>query len=82
MNITFDELRSLKHSLPHGSVSRIAKELKKEEQEVRNFFGAVKYKGATNDWHYEPGPNGGIVSVADTSILEAAHRILQETHQS
>jgi hypothetical protein len=52
MNITFDELRRLKHSLPHGSVNRIAQALNREEQEVRNFFGAVKFKGATTDWRY------------------------------
>jgi hypothetical protein len=82
MNITFDELRRLKHSLPTGSVSRIAQELSKDEQEIRNFFGASLYKGSTTDWHYEPGPNGGIVNVHDTSILDAARRILHETERS
>ena len=82
MNITFEELRRLKHSLPHGSISRIASELKKDEQSVRNFFGAIKYKGATDDWHYESGPDGGVVSLNDTSILEAAQRILHEVHRS
>jgi hypothetical protein len=82
MNITFDELRQIKHSLPHGSVSRIAKELDKDEQEVRNYFGASLYKGAINDWHYEPGPSGGIVSIKDTSILEHAKQILREAERS
>ena len=82
MNISFDELRRLKHSLPHGSVSRIAQELSKNEEEVRNFFGAVKFKGATDDWHYEPGPDGGIVNLHDTSIIDAAQRILREVHHS
>lgn len=82
MNITFEELRRIKHSLPHGSISRIAQELNKDEQEVRNYFGALKFKGATDDWHIEPGPDGGIVSLKDTSILEMANRILREAERS
>jgi hypothetical protein len=82
MNITFDELRRLKHSLPHGSVQRIATSLNRDEQEVRNFFGAVKFKGATTDWHYEPGPDGGIINLRDTSIFDAAQRILRDTLRS
>ena len=79
MNITFDELRKIKHQLPHGSIARIASELGREEQQVRDFFGANAFKGATTDWHYEPGgAEGGIVSVADTAILEAAQRIINE----
>ena len=74
MNITFDELRHIKHSLPHGSISKIAQELNKNEQDIRNFFGA--HKGVSNDWHLEPGPHGGIINVKDTTIYEAAKRIL------
>ena len=74
MNITFDELRHIKHSLPHGSVSKIAQELNRNEQDVRNFFGAQK--GISNDWHLEPGPDGGVINVKDTTIYEAAKRIL------
>lgn len=82
MNITFEELRRIKHSLPHGSISRIAQDLNKEEQEIRNFFGASKFKGANDDWHYEPGPDGGIVSVRDTTILDHAERILRDSQRS
>lgn len=82
MNITFDELRRLKHSLPTGSVSRIAQELNRDEQDVRNFFGAIKYKGTATDWHYEPGPDGGIINVHDSTIIDAAKRILQESSSS
>ena len=78
MNITFEELRRIKHSLPHGSVRRIAGELNKDENEVRSFFGGVKYSGSPTDWHYEPGPDGGIISMRDTSIIDSAHRILNE----
>ena len=85
MNITFNELRDIKHSLPTGSVARIANELNIEEQTVRNYFGANKFEsGATTGKHVQPGPDGGIVSLHDTQILEAARRIIAErsSHQS
>ncbi|MEM9887300.1 MAG: DNA-binding protein [Bacteroidota bacterium] len=79
MNITFEELRSIKHRLPTGSVARIAEELNISEQTVRNYFGASKFKeGTTTGKHVQPGPNGGIVSLADTKILDVANRILSE----
>ncbi|MCB0572261.1 MAG: DNA-binding protein [Phaeodactylibacter sp.] len=80
MNITFEELREIKHKLPTGSVARIAQELNIQEQTVRNFFGAHKYEdGDIIDSHVQPGPHGGIVHLEDTSILEAAMRIISET---
>lgn len=82
MNITFDELRRIKHSLPHGSISRIAKDLNRDENDVRNFFGGLKFKGAASDWHIEPGPQGGIVSIKDTTILDLANTILREAERS
>jgi predicted transcriptional regulator len=79
MNITFDELRKIKHQLPTGSVSRIAAELNIDEQTVRNYFGAKKYEnGATVGSHIEPGPDGGIVHLDDDQILKLAKRILSE----
>lgn len=80
MYITYDELREIKHKLPTGSVARIAKELNIQEQTVRNYFGANKFKeGDITDKHVQPGPNGGIVSLTDTAILEAAKKIIAET---
>ena len=80
MNITFDELRRIKHSLPTGSIQRIAKQLKIDEQTIRNYFGADKYKqGQTVDRHVQPGPNGGIVHLKDTTILELAKQIIAES---
>jgi hypothetical protein len=77
MNITFDELRRIKHALPHGSIARIALDLGIEEQTVRNYFGAHHYEdGAVVDFHLEPGPDGGIVHLEDTTILERARAIL------
>ncbi|MBK8620332.1 MAG: DNA-binding protein [Saprospiraceae bacterium] len=83
MNITFDELRKIKHLLPTGSVSRIANELDIEEQTVRNYFGAKKYEnGAVVGSHIEPGPNGGIVHLDDDKILVLAKKIIAETQMS
>lgn len=79
MNITFNQLRQIKHSLPTGSIKRIAQELALEEQTVRNYFGAKKYKeGSLAELHVQPGPDGGIVSIDDTRILDAAKKILSE----
>ncbi len=79
MIITFNDLRNIKHSLPTGSIARIASELGVEEQTVRNYFGAKKYtEGQITGKHVQPGPDGGIVSLKDTKILEAAQRIISE----
>ena len=83
MNITFEQLRNIKHSLPTGSIKRIAEELGLDEQTVRNYFGAKKYvDGKVVGFHLEPGPQGGVVQLDDTSILEKAQSILSmETRQ-
>lgn len=83
MNITFNELREIKHKLPTGSVARIAKELQIDEQTVRNYFGAHKYASDNEivDAHIQPGPEGGIVHLEDTRILEIAQRIISESKQ-
>jgi len=79
MNISFNELRQIKHKLPTGSVKKIAESLNIEEQTVRNYFGANKFQdGEITGKHVQPGPNGGIVSLRDTAILEAAMSILDE----
>lgn len=83
MNITFDELRDIKHRLPTGSISRIARELNVTEQTVRNYFGAKKYEdGDIIGNHIQPGPRGGIVNLTDPNILNAALRILREKSHS
>ena len=79
MNITFNELRRIKHSLPTGGVKMIADQLSVDEQTVRNYFGAKKYKnGDIGPWHIQPGPDGGIVNLRDTEILEAAKSLIKE----
>lgn len=80
MYITFEELRRIKHALPTGSVKRIADELSIEEQTVRNYFGAKKYEnGQIVSQHIQPGPDGGIVSLEDETILKVARRIIEES---
>lgn len=79
MNITFEELRRIKHALPAGSITRIAQDLSLEEQTVRNYFGAHDYRnGEVVEFHLEPGPNGGIVHLEDPTILNHALQILGE----
>ncbi len=83
MNISFDELRRIKHQLPTGSIKKIADELNLEEQTVRNYFGASKFEnGKIVGSHYQPGPNGGIVNIEDTTILDKAQRIIKEASYS
>jgi predicted transcriptional regulator len=80
MNISFNELREIKHNLPTGSVKRIAEKLGIEEQTVRNYFGANKFgDGDIVEKHIQPGPNGGIVFLEDTTILDMAKQIIEES---
>lgn len=80
MNITYNELRTIKHKLPTGSVSRIAKTLSMDEQTVRNYFGAADYEGGgIAGKHVQPGPNGGIVNIENTAIIELAKKIIKES---
>lgn len=77
--ITFDELRQIKHDLPHGSIRRIAERLDLSVDTVRNYFGGTNFdKGDSTGFHHEPGPNGGIVVLDDTTILDMAKEILAE----
>ena len=77
--ITFNELRRIKDSLPDGSTHRIADELGLSVETVRNYFGGQNYKeGKSCGVHIEPGPDGGIVVLDDSSILERALQILAE----
>lgn len=77
--ITFNELRKIKDSLPSGSMQRIADELGLDAETVRNYFGGQNFKdGDSCGVHIEPGPDGGLVMLDDTTILDAARRILEE----
>lgn len=75
--ITFNELRKIKDMLPSGSMQRIATELNIDAETVRNYFGGDDYnEGKAVGLHIEQGPDGGIVKLDDTTILEKAKEIL------
>ena len=79
MVITFNELRRIKDKLPSGSTKRIAEELNMAEETVRNYFGGSHLNpGLPIGVHFEKGPNGGVVTLDDTSIYDVAMRILNE----
>ena len=66
--ITFNELRRIKDSLP--------------VETVLNFFGGHNFKnGKSVGIHLEPGPDGGLVMLDDTTVLEKALQILRETEE-
>lgn len=79
MIITFNELRRIKDRLPSGSSQRIADELGLDAETVRNYFGG-QHADAKDvpGVHFEQGPDGGVVTLDDTAILDAAMRILNE----
>ena len=73
--ITFNDLRKIKDSLPDGSIRKLAQEFEVTEETVRNYFGGANYtNGSSVGIHMEPGPNGGIVLLDDTTILEQSKR--------
>ena len=79
MIITFNELRRIKDKLPSGSSQRIADELGIDVETVRNYFGGKHFEAkACAGIHIEQGPDGGVVTLDDTAILDAAMRILNE----
>ncbi len=76
--IAYNELRKIKDSLPDGSIRKIAEALNVTEETVRNYFGGHNYdKGKSCGVHIEPGPDGGIVVLDDTTILDMAEDILK-----
>ncbi|MBP3668728.1 MAG: DNA-binding protein [Bacteroides sp.] len=80
--ITFNELRKIKDSLPSGSMHRIADELGMSVETVRNFFGGQNFKnGQSVGIHLEPGPDGGLVMLDDTTVLDKALQILKDSQQ-
>jgi len=80
--ITFKELRKIKDYLPSGSMHRIADELGMSVETVRNFFGGQNFKnGQSVGIHLEPGPDGGLVMLDDTTVLDKALQILKDSQQ-
>lgn len=80
--ITFNELRKLKDSLPDRATHQIADKLNITVQTVRNYFGGSNYEfGKNAGVHIEPGPDGGIVVLDDTTIYDMALEILKEQNK-
>lgn len=73
---TFNALRKVKDALPSGSMSKMAEELGMDADVVRSYFNGNPADGL--GVHIEPGPDGGLVSLDDTHILEIALRIAWE----
>lgn len=79
--ITFNELRRLKDALPDGSMHQIAGELGLNVETVRNYFGGNNYTtGESVGIHIEPGPDGGLVVIDDTKVLDRAQEILRKAN--
>ena len=77
MIITFNELRRIKDKLPSGSSQRIADELGLDVDTVRNYFGGRHFEAQESvGVHYEKGPDGGVVTLDDTAILDELRRVL------
>ena len=74
MIITFNELRRIKDRLPSGSSQRIADELGIDVETVRNYFGGKHEAKECVGVHFEPGPDGGVVTLDDTTNLDVAMR--------
>ena len=75
--ITFNKLRKIKDQLPAGGVKKIASELELSEDTVRNYFGGWNYdRGESAGINIEQGPDGGIVTLNDTTILDMAEKMI------
>jgi hypothetical protein len=56
----------------------IAEKLNLNAETVRNYFGGTNWEnGESVGFHYEQGPDGGIVTLDDTTILDLAYEILE-----
>jgi len=76
--IKFTELRQIKDNLPDGSIHQIAEKLQVPVETVRNYFGGSNYQhGQSCGIHIEPGPDGGYVSIDDTTILDMALELME-----
>ena len=77
--VTFNELRKIKDSLQDGAIGKIAEKLGVNEETVRNYFGGHNFKkGDSAGIHISPGPDGGIVVLDNTEILELALQYVKE----
>lgn len=84
ITMSFAELRKIKDNLPDGTMHQIAKELKISVETVRNYFGGANFRrGDSVGVHFEQGgPNGGMVKIEDTRILDMARKMMVKTASS
>jgi hypothetical protein len=76
--ITFNELRRVKDQLPDGSMKVIADKLNLNVETVRNYFGGTNWEtGESVGFHFEQGPDGGIVTLDDSTILNLAYEMIE-----
>ena len=76
-SISFNKLRQIKDSLPQGATAKIAEQLSLPVETVRNYFGGHNFKdGQSCGVHIEQGPDGGIVMLDDTTILDLALQMI------
>lgn len=81
--ITFNELRRVKDQLPDGTMPVIAEKLNLNPETVRNYFGGTNWEnGESVGFHFEQGPDGGIVTLDDTTILDLAYEIIEKSGES
>ena len=77
--ISFNELRRLKDSLPNGAMQEIADKRSLDVETVRNYFGGQNFKdGGAIGVHLEAGPDGGLVTLDDTTIFDIAVEMLNQ----
>ncbi len=79
--ITFNKLRRVKDQLPDGTMRVIAEKLDMNPETVRNYFGGTKWEdGESVGFHVEQGPDGGVVVLDDTTILDLAYEIIEKSN--
>ncbi len=83
MNVSFEELRRVKHALPPGGVAKLAQEFQQTEEAIRNYFGAGHYKnGDISEFHLESGYGGGVVHLENTAIFDRAIQLIDASKET
>ncbi|GHT68523.1 hypothetical protein FACS189452_08340 [Bacteroidia bacterium] len=74
--ISFNELRRIKDALPEGSTHKMAELLNTSVDNVRNYFGGNHATASSAGVHFEQGPDGGLVTFDDPTLLNLARMVL------
>ncbi|GHT16895.1 hypothetical protein FACS1894156_2230 [Bacteroidia bacterium] len=75
--ITFNALRRIKDALPEGSTHKMAELLNTSADYVRNYFGGDHRTVSAVGIHFEQGPDGGLVTFDDPTLLNLARMVLK-----